>query len=530
MNDAQAIPDNLFSYSDQTTGASTDLQQWISSVLTPAVQLYQETALDLGNNIDDLTTPHTGTIDADTRNVLSSVSGTDKQVRAAGQAFLDAGDNGKGSVTFPAWFRNHPDPGGDPTQYAIVSTPDSVIGDDLSHQQGAQLAEYELKYGPDAYVFQQLAEHQNDPAFTAAFFNGLTPVRVNTLLITYGDWRGAAPPNGQDESGVLAQALASAYANGQLSPAIEKQIDEWLVLMPANRFRPLFYAALAKNPQAALNFINSLTAQQFSKLAAGAFGRPWQSEFIEICTAAIKTCPDGPSAYALFLKITKAVTSGDTWNPYESDGQAIADLMAAVAAKMIPNPPAGADQQELEVWTGTIGSTIRKLLKPWMDWLKTTEASNQQTNANVKTVVSTIVNKVVGLIPAPAFEESVATVGKALWNHVVGQSSTDLTNIITQAITEPTENSAQSQAALANATTLMAKRLAIAKLLAEGAIYPGSPEREGTQPVAATVANIDAIVQAANDPNSAAQYSIRAPGGDLLTYFFLSAVQTRTEA
>jgi hypothetical protein len=109
----------------------------------------------------------------------------------------------------------------------------------------------------------------------------------------------------------------------------------------------------------------------------------------------------------------------------------------------------------------------------------------------------------------------------------MGQAGTGLTNAITSAITEPTEDSAQSQAALAGTVTLLSERLAIAKLLAEGTIYPGSPGHEGTQPLAATPANIDAIVNAFNSPNpdTAPQYSIRAQGGDLSTYFFLSGIK-----
>ncbi len=523
MSDAQAIPDNLFSYSGQTTGASTDLAQWVSGILTPAVRLYQETAIDLGSNIDGLTAPG-GSIDASAKSLLGRIRDADKQVRAVGQAFLDAGDNGLGTVRYPAWMHNH-DPGGDLTRYAIVTTSDGTISGDLSSQQGARLAGYYRTHGPDAYVFQQLAQHQNDPAYTAAFFSGLTPVQVNDLISTYGDWRGASPPSGQDESGVLATALASAYASGELSSAVEKQIAQWLALMPADRFRPLFYAALAKDPQAALNFISSLTPQQFDKLAAGAFGEPWQSEFMEVCTAAIDACPDGASAYQVFLKITSAVTSGDTWNPYENDGQAIADLVAATAAKMLTSPPAGTGQQQLEAWTVTIGSTVWKLLSPWMKWLKATEASNQQTNATVQSVVSNIVNSVLGKIPA------LPGLAPGAFSWLMGQAGTGLTNAITSAITEPTEDSAQSQAALASAVTLLSERLAIAKLLAEGTIYPGPPGHEGTQPLAATPANIDAIVNAFNSPHPdiAPQYSIRAQGGDLSTYFFLSGVKGQVQ-
>src|SRR5579875_3154584 len=118
MGDVQAIPDNLFSYSDQTSGANSDIAQWVSSVLAPAVRLYPETAIDLGSDIAELTHPGTSGIDVETLSALSAISVTDEQVRVIGQACRDGGAPGQGSVTHTAVPELPRQPGHRPRQYA----------------------------------------------------------------------------------------------------------------------------------------------------------------------------------------------------------------------------------------------------------------------------------------------------------------------------------------------------------------------------------------------------------------------------
>ena len=229
MGDVQAIPDNLFSYSDQTSGANSDIAQWVSSVLASAMRLYQETAIDLGSDIAELTHPGTSGIDVETLSALSAISVTDEQVRVIGQAFLDAGDQGQGSITHtvsPEMLRQL---GHDPRQYAVITTTDSVLDQDvrledqraLQHAEadGKLLADYAANNGFDDYFWKQLQEHENDPLYCAVLLNELA---ADGMLATFMDSAYHKP--GSDQEKWIIAALINGYASRQLSRSAGQEI------------------------------------------------------------------------------------------------------------------------------------------------------------------------------------------------------------------------------------------------------------------------------------------------------------------
>lgn len=361
MSDAQAIPDNLFYYSDQAKNANADLRNWIGLVLAPAVRGYQETAIDFGGNIDGLTAG-TG-IDVQTRNTLTDIAAMDEQVRSVGQAFLDAGDKGLGSVSLPPWAGTPLDAGdGNPSRYAVITTPDRAIADDLT-QHGSQLAQYANKHGVDSYVLQQLKANKDDPYYLGGFYNGLTREEVNLLLLNE-DSSKAADAFSASDSQLIATTLASTYAGNTLSSGRKADLAEWLTVCSADRFYPQFMTALASNPDAALGFVNSLSDEDFTNLAAGISGaRPGYQDqraalFINACAAALKGM-DGPGQAAHLMTRLYTVLSEHTPPDINAIVPALATLLTSFYSVCSQPPPMfGNDQNLFEN-----GTTVRNDIK-----------------------------------------------------------------------------------------------------------------------------------------------------------------------
>jgi hypothetical protein len=504
-----ATPDFLYKYSDQATGLNDQIRPFFTNTLpavcdqTPASVL---NGLNIASSKADVDLP--GLVRGIAWSLRNQILELDARVRIVGEAFDLAGNKQTpGYFTFP-------------TQKQLETT----INNDLPSIQAAnKLAQQVNQQGVTPDLFKKLQKYQNDPAFMATFFNGLSPTQIEDLLFTYGDPPPGAPPTQPDESGLLDQALVTAFASGALNQASAQQIVQ---NMP-----PSLLPALAKNPQAALNFVQSLTPEEISSMATYRPGRTTQSiqpEFIEVYAAAIKAAPDSNTAQHLFDQITKAVTTepaGMTWNPGTVDGTAIGQLIAAMAAWELPKAPAGADQVGLQGWAQQVSGKYSGLLDQWLPWLKTTEAANQQSNADMQWIASTLVGMAVAQMPVdPGFDA-------AIWVVAGGIITTDLTNDLTSIMTNPTEDPQVIQMDLQKATTKMAQQLAIARLLQAGLIYTGKPGQEGSQPLQLSQPNLNAIMSAyasqtahpskSDDP----QWSIRTPNGqDVTTFYFLGAI------
>jgi hypothetical protein len=318
VSDAQAIPENLFSYSDKTTAANAELQQWISMHLTPAIRNYQETARDFGNNIDDLTAPNTGTINVDALRVLLPMDETDKLVRAVGQAFLDAGDKGMGSVQFPSDPHYDPNPTGDRIPYAIVTTSNSLINDNVaaqlnrqSQQAGTELAAYVGSHGIDDHVLQEIQEHQGDPAFLLAFFSHISKFEIEQLILLEYGGKGLPADAGNHVSNV-AQAFATLFLTGPNSTT--RAVADYMAGMPgapSPQFEQAFVNDLKANHKAALGFIDSLSDDDMNEITQNyvngghvVWGGPVSSyDLMAIASSAMLACTP-EQANLLYARIT----------------------------------------------------------------------------------------------------------------------------------------------------------------------------------------------------------------------------------
>ncbi len=183
-----AIPENLIKYSATCTGAAQEVQNWVRSVLTPALLAYQNT----GHPCVEL--------DAEVATAISRAYYTDRDVHQVALAFQHS-------------QHAHLGPGG------LVTTADSAVNsayaallqvNQQKMRQGAALAARLMalqdmgdRHHPDAArpLVDELKQHQNDPYFCAGFFNALTGQPQLTTVLALG--------------GI--PALVSAYRSGAVS-------------------------------------------------------------------------------------------------------------------------------------------------------------------------------------------------------------------------------------------------------------------------------------------------------------------------
>jgi hypothetical protein len=406
VTDAQAIPDNLFCYSDQTKNANADLRNWIASVLAPAVRGYQETAIDFGGSIDDLT--RGPGIDVQAQNILAQIAATDEQVRSVGQAFLDAGDRGLGSVSLPAWAGTPLDPGtGDHSRYAIITTSDSAVANDLSSQEGTQLAKYANEHHIDSNVLRQLTIHQDDQYYCAAFYNGLTPLSLQGLL-TMADETARPLLSGAD-SQLIATTLANAYAASTLSAGVKQTVAQWMLTQSRMRFYPEFMTQLAHNPQAALSFTRSLTDTQFVQIVggAGAIGNDQApAMFISVCAAALNAMSDPGEAAKLMGKLYTAVHN---LTPADMDSTVLPALVALIAnfyhVYLTPPPSGFKDEQALSDWITKKTMFAAQCAWAFSKWIYSADTASDSSQTAQRDLMMSLILAAV-LAPVPVLGEA----------------------------------------------------------------------------------------------------------------------------
>lgn len=498
MSNAQAIPDNLYYYSDQMTKANSALQTWIRITLTPAVNLYRETAIDLGDTIPDLTLPSTGSIDGDSLGALGTVSATDGQVHVVGQAFQQAGDSGLGSVQLPAWERHHLPPDSDPNQYGIVTAPDSTISTDLQQadkKQATQLAQYVAVHGFDDSVWQQLAAHEHDPVFCAAFLNALAGQDPNgpgglSGLLYWGD-----PEHGGNHEQLVIATIVTAYSGGQLSKTAMQDLTS-LLLSPYGTGGNYYFncdllQALSHNPQAAANFANSLSQAQMTAFVTSSYIdglNPQQSDaiavdFMNLCTAALNGMTD-PTAIRAFMDRVFKAFNGYTPGQMglEGDGthgdmnavvSALSKLLETFDSRLFHNPPPGTDPVDwIDQQTRYMGQYAWK----FAIWIDTSDQTNINNAVFARQLEESIMTAAaLALIPTAGVVEAVSA---AMIETAI---SGWLTPQVDSALNAPALNAQTAELNFVSAQEAYAKLMVTTQLFESNQLYIKGPD--GPEPI-----------------------------------------------
>ena len=288
MSVSSAIPEQLLDYSNVTTGQDTALQKAATS-LNQVIEAFNQSGRSPGIVGAVPYTGNTGVAYA-ARN-----SATDQWVGQVGQAFAnvarsqlppqiarqpDVQDSLLNSTVTTTDAKLAAEVGGDPVQLAAKQAAAASLAAKLDE------ALWTNDEAAIQAVLQQLAQHQNDPAFNSAFFKQLGP--TDTLYMAYQLGNPNAPAGGLQ---IFDQALASATNSADWDPQFNRDLfakvdgvvpygapyllkygvysedflttaaDAVLNLGPDQR--PDGYeqevswtlAALARNPQAALDYL-----------------------------------------------------------------------------------------------------------------------------------------------------------------------------------------------------------------------------------------------------------------------------------
>lgn len=425
MHTQGATPDFLYQYSDNATRLNDQIRPSIWKNLNSAYDQANQPVRDALNG--DLSNLVGDIMDCLRNHILE----LDARVRIVGDAFELAGARPAG------------DPTTDQKQYVTFSA-ESPLDTEIANltpqvNNANDLAQYVQQHGMDKHFWDQLKANQNNPTFMAAFFSALSPAQIESLLVTYGNWSNATKsPSDPDESTLLSQALASAYASGELGPAVGQQIAQWLTSYPRNRFLPAFLNALANyprtatdphaplDPKAAAGFIQSLSddPQQFDALAEGLgnadYGSQWSADFINVCAAAFKGLPPDQADQLYYRFAGTDRTRGLLASMHPTDPSVLAPALGAfvanyAATKLGPPPPG----VKLGDWAShDIGAEINKLLQPFQEWIDNADKSSDAAATSGLALANTVVSLVIGGLTLGIGEVPV-DIGAELINDVV---------------------------------------------------------------------------------------------------------------
>ncbi|HEX6500120.1 MAG TPA: hypothetical protein VF054_13970 [Micromonosporaceae bacterium] len=229
MGTASAIPEHLYSYSDQCTHSAQELQNWVRAVLRPALEAYlrgsAQSTTD-GVNIDtSAVTARAGSIETELPKRISEAYYTDREVRRVGLAFQVAG--GHGALDGPS-------------ATPITSTDDAVDKGLSSYDAGAAAAA-QLKFypipgdvdavNPDGWykpIFSILDRNADNPEFCQGLLEAGGPSAVQNLLraLASGQFHDNLmnPASGPISEHTAQEILTKIFRNGLANPQIAAEL------------------------------------------------------------------------------------------------------------------------------------------------------------------------------------------------------------------------------------------------------------------------------------------------------------------
>ncbi|MFI0779495.1 hypothetical protein [Streptomyces sp. NPDC021212] len=248
-----AVPENLYRYSDACTRGAEELQSWIRTVLAPAISAYNS-----GGGCS-------GPLDVDGARKVAAACRTDRDVRATGQAFQQAG----APTARP----------GRQQQYLVRDKALDVVLKRIQHQArlkaGAALAQRFMEartFKDQKSLLGALDQHAGDPYFSAGFFNVLEGWQIETVVALDGSKAlvSACSTDVLDKKviGFVAHQLT------QSAPTVRFAVS--LLYHPMTDLQKVgLLKAFAGNPVAAANFARYVTGDgKALKALLGAEGYP----------------------------------------------------------------------------------------------------------------------------------------------------------------------------------------------------------------------------------------------------------------
>ncbi|SEN79873.1 hypothetical protein [Actinacidiphila rubida] len=339
-----AIPENLIKYSATCTAAAQELQNWVRSVLTPALLAYQNT----GQPCVDL--------DGEVAVAISRAYYTDRDVHDVARAF-QATQHG-GALGPGGLVRAH------------ESDVDTAYTQLLAQNQakmraGAALAarltplqDLGDRDNPDAArpIVEELAKHANDPYFCAGFFNALTLQPLLTTVLALG--------------GI--PALISAYSSGAVSPHTTAMVAARIGIPavvggPESPTSPFYRMtseqkaqlldALAANPSAAYHFAKALTPAEVREMFYG--DRQYSGKVMAVLQTAMNCERSPQAARELMHKVSLGLFGSGAPKLSNSDWKSlIGPVRAFYGTGMLNSVPAPTDfsRDGLEEWEHIAGA------------------------------------------------------------------------------------------------------------------------------------------------------------------------------
>jgi hypothetical protein len=390
-----AVPFNLYDYAKQTTSQNDAALPQVTRTLQGKIDDYYAGAATAYHSlIPDIDGLDTGGLVVDqVRAALSQCRQADAFVHTVGVTFEDAGNSS--SITYPPGLANSAPDGISSKSLAIITLTSANYSSDLANEigaeDGASLAAEMNAQGPTQALLAELAKNENDPAFAAAFLNGLDHRTLVVLLLE--PWPKYHPPGTigfQNYSHVVLNVILSALASGNLDQQVCDTIVDEMRMVDETSFNQDFLQALTKNPKLAAAFFQQLDEQHLHQLLAGNFQYPGSSStdrqtvvFTALLSAA-RGIPDSTNLTAFFQSVGAAMAGITSDNPGKPLKTAVSDFVTYCLVTTMPPLYPGDD---INVWLDQVGQQLGTEIQPWVAWVDRYTNNDNAKTANTESLI-----------------------------------------------------------------------------------------------------------------------------------------------
>lgn len=516
-----ATPSYLYDYSDQTTGSNDQIRPFYWSILPDSADASP-------------TDGSRGTVGGlySTRNLAQDISTflrqkvliLDARVRIVAEAFELADSN---PPSAPPGHGQIPS-GGDPQADHFIPVSTAAILDAAIQQVvDAQKAAADANAGRNAAhaftaggdnvtpeLLNDLASHQNDPAWTSAFFNSLSEKDITLLInqlfriVSYRQY-----------IQILAQAYATALGSDQLqltpaavSALIDVVLDDGAGVPDFNKY---LFQDLKQYPRAAADFIDNATDSQLLQLLKGQYSLSGsasdsdrEAQFIDMAANVLQfNFAGNPGGAQDFYNRLSGLIMQTQPQDANTVLPAARQFFTAYVFASTPPPPPGAGPDALTAWAKQISGTLGQELGKWQAWIGNFDSVNvgdQQRRQLIEAVaVGMVMSAAIAAILAldPVTDVTLATVATTAGVAAVesaGESAVGVgVNYIDSQVSPPPGNPVTDDRAMGQAIQGATNFIAVYDAIAAGDVVGPGPDGNVVDINDST--NISAVL---NDPGN----------------------------